>query len=198
MTLDRTTLFLWWGPDAQDNDCVASANGQALTWPAAERAWDSAALNGWPGTETGTLPDQILDLDPALAWLRQTRAQLDPSAGLNLWNIAGDVAYSTGLAWHDRSRLRDSCYDKLVAANIPWLVGQDAYTPRTFFVPYSAGPRTSFARPSRGSRTGVSRLGHRWTRARPSCQRAQAETHRAKGGLRHRRRLNLTASAGGG
>ena len=130
MALDRTTLFLWWGPDAQDNDCVASANGQALTWPAAERAWDSAALNGWPGTETGTLPDQILDLDPALAWLRQTRAQLDPSAGLNLWNIAGDVAYSTGLAWHDRSRLRDSCYDKHVAANIPWLVGQDAYTPR--------------------------------------------------------------------
>lgn len=130
LTLDRTTLFLWWGPDAQDNDCVASTNGRVLTWPTAERAWESAELNGWPRTETRANPDQVLDLDPAHAWLRQTRAQLDTSAGLNLWNIAADIAYSTNLAWHDRSRLRDSCYDKLVAANVPWLVGQHAYTPR--------------------------------------------------------------------
>ncbi|SNT66040.1 hypothetical protein SAMN05421812_13128 [Asanoa hainanensis] len=48
---------------------------------------------------------------------------------MGLWNLATDVAYSTGQPWNDRGRLRNQCYDKLFAAAVPWVYGQESYRP---------------------------------------------------------------------
>jgi hypothetical protein len=71
-----------------------------------------------------------MDLSPAHDWLRGTRVSPDATASLNMWNIAADVAYSTGQQWVDRGRFRDVCYDKLVSVNVPWLFGRDSHAPR--------------------------------------------------------------------
>ncbi|NJC63908.1 hypothetical protein HC028_05210 [Planosporangium flavigriseum] len=71
----------------------------------------------------------MTDLEPAQEWLRGKRVALDLDAGLNLWNWATDAAYSTGRPWNNRGGLRDRCYDKLVAANVPWLLEAESYHP---------------------------------------------------------------------
>lgn len=55
---------------------------------------------------------------------------LDTSSGLNLWNWALDVAASTGQAWDPRGMLVDRCYNKLVAANVPFVFDLESYRPQ--------------------------------------------------------------------
>jgi hypothetical protein len=130
LALDGSTKFLWWGPDHRGTDCVAADAAMARAWDTAQLVWAAAEREGWPSSHDRSDAPAVIDLDPAVAWLRGKRATVEPVACLNLWNIAGDVAFSTGQAWADRSRLQDQCYDKLVAANVPWLFGQTTYQPR--------------------------------------------------------------------
>jgi hypothetical protein len=105
---DGRVRWVWWGSDEDGKDCVAVAGSRVLRCD----------------SEDGT----VTDLDPAQAWLRGERSAV-PYAALDLWNWAGDVAYSTGQPWHDRGRIRDRCYDKLFAANVPWFFSLETYRP---------------------------------------------------------------------
>ena len=101
-----------------------------------------------------------MDLTPAHDWLRSARASTDSTASLTLRNIAADIAYSTGQRWVDRGRSRDVCYEKLVAANVPWPFDRVSYAPRwtaraTEHAPRRVGPRqpaqSSISRQSAGA-----------------------------------------------
>ena len=71
-----------------------------------------------------------MDLRPVTEWLRGRSLRLDPVAALHLWNLVDDIARSRGTSRQDRSRTEDACYDKLVFTNIPWLVGEESFSPR--------------------------------------------------------------------
>lgn len=140
-------VVLWWGQDESGRDCVAAENGRVRAWAdraeclSRVRAWgwpealvdgDDAVLQGGrdvPG-DRDVSEGRAIDAGPVLEWLRGRRLSLDSGTALGVWNLAGDVAFSTGAAWHDRGRLADECYDKLVAANLPWLTTSGAYSPR--------------------------------------------------------------------
>ncbi|MBE7701409.1 hypothetical protein H9623_14015 [Oerskovia sp. Sa1BUA8] len=122
---DRSTT-LWWGEGADGGDVVATRSGRVLTWMSPEACFAAAAVEGWEVAH-----DEVtrMDLTPALEWLARRRA-LDAEAALNAWNLAGDMARSTGTPWGDRGRVADACHDKLTVACVPWLVGQDDCSPR--------------------------------------------------------------------
>jgi len=103
LRFDGRTRWVLWGSDEHGRDHVVFAGAE----------------------QTG----EITDVEPAQAWLRRERMTLDPYAALGLWNWAGDVAYSTGQPWHDRGRIRDRCYDKLFAANVPWFFDLERHRP---------------------------------------------------------------------
>lgn len=65
-----------------------------------------------------------------MAWLRGAARAVDPDAALTLWNIATDVAFSLGVQFRDRGLIASGCYEKLLAANLPWVFHRDSYTPR--------------------------------------------------------------------
>ena len=48
----------------------------------------------------------------------------------DLWNFAVDLARSTGSRWRDRGRVADRSYEKLVAANVPYVFRLTDYRPR--------------------------------------------------------------------
>lgn len=122
---DRSTT-LWWGEGADGGDVVATRDGRVLTWASPEDCFSAAAVEGWDVADDETTRT---DLTPALEWLARRRA-LDAEAALDAWNLAGDMARSTGTPWGDRGRVADACHRKLTVACVPWLVGQDDCSPR--------------------------------------------------------------------
>ena len=132
LRFDGREIAVWWGP-VGDEDRIAVHDGRAMTWPTVDAAEEGARHAGRQGlgADDGdpTIGRSSLDFEPAQAWLRGQRP-LDPASALDLWNFAGDVAGSTGRALRDRGRLADRCYDKLFAANVPWVFGQPEHRPR--------------------------------------------------------------------
>ncbi|GAA3638442.1 hypothetical protein GCM10022223_66820 [Kineosporia mesophila] len=124
--LDRV---LWWGPDANDQDVVAASGGHPVSWATPDQCWAAAAGNGWDVGDPDSA-ETLMDLRGVVDWNRRRGLALDPVGALNAWNLAGDVARTTGGPWHDRSRICDACYDKLVAANLPYLFDRSGYSPR--------------------------------------------------------------------
>ncbi|MET4226672.1 hypothetical protein [Oerskovia enterophila] len=122
---DRSTT-LWWGEGADGGDVVATRSGRVLTWASPEACFAAAAVEGWDVAHDEATR---MDLTPALEWLARRRA-LDAETALNAWNLASDMARSTGTPWGDRGRVADACHDKLTVACVPWLVGQDDCSPR--------------------------------------------------------------------
>jgi hypothetical protein len=55
---------------------------------------------------------------------------VDPVSALNLWNLTTDISQCTGRRFADRGRVREDCYAKLFAANVPWVFDVDEYRPR--------------------------------------------------------------------
>jgi hypothetical protein len=132
LRFDGQVTYLWWGQDINDEDCAAARAGRLYTFASEADCWAMAEATGWAadGDPADHEPVVATDLEPAQEWLRGQRVALDPESGLNLWNWASDAAYSTGRPWSDRGGLRDGCYDKLVAANVPWAFGTESYHPR--------------------------------------------------------------------
>jgi hypothetical protein len=133
LTLDASTVYVWWGPDERSNDVVAARGTAAIVSQSSEQCWALAREQLWPGHDDEQLSASVapvLDFDPALDWLRGRRFVLDVDAALNLWNMAADLARSTNQQWAERGPVRVQCYDKLFVANVPWVVGRDAYRPR--------------------------------------------------------------------
>ncbi|BCJ43330.1 hypothetical protein GCM10010168_43610 [Actinoplanes ianthinogenes] len=69
------------------------------------------------------------DLGPAQDWVRGKRLAVPAESALNLWNLGIDVARSTGQPFVQRGGLRDTCYDKLMANQVPWVYGLQEYQP---------------------------------------------------------------------
>ncbi|OCI29536.1 hypothetical protein [Oerskovia enterophila] len=123
---DRSTT-LCWGEGADGGDVVATRDGRVLTWASPEDCFAAAAVEGWDVAHDETTRT---DLTPALEWLAHRRRALDAEAALHAWNLAGDIARSTGTPWGDRGRVADACHRKLTVACVPRLVGQDDCSPR--------------------------------------------------------------------
>ena len=124
-------VVLRWGPDEHGTDVVAVEGGRPLVWATVEACLTDVRARGLSrvGDEDDTEPE-VMDVRPVAAWLRGEQLSLDPVAALGLWNLAGDIAESVDAPWGDEGRTADRCHAKLTAANIPWLVGAEQYTPR--------------------------------------------------------------------
>jgi hypothetical protein len=123
VVLDGRHASVWWGPDG-DVDRVAVRDGRARSW----RTPDECAADAPEGADTDLR--STIDLTPVQDWLRGRRSALDPTAALDAWNLAGDVAGSTGVPWLDRGRAADRCHTILTAANVPWAFGVEPFRPR--------------------------------------------------------------------
>lgn len=123
--LERT---VWWG-QCDDDDVVAAAAGRVMTWPTPQACRRDAARRRWEEACPGQEP-AVLDLRPAAAWLAGRVTTTPDVALLDAWNLAGDVAHSTGTPWADRGALADVCHAKLTFASVSWTVGRERWTPR--------------------------------------------------------------------
>lgn len=124
---------VWWGYDG-DISRLAVRGGRVLTWPTADACEEHARDANWPGlgAEDGdeTITRSNLDFEPVQAWLRGQRATLEPVAALDLWNFEDDMVASRTRAPRLLHGIGAHCDEKLTAANVPWLVGMDSYSPR--------------------------------------------------------------------
>ena len=127
--LRGVSTTLSWGEDVGGRDVVASEEGRVLAWADPDECHADVVRWGWEPSALDAEPTRM-DLTPALEWRARQRRALDPESALNAWNLAGDVARSTGTPWGDRGRVADYCHDRLTVACLPWLVGKDAYAPR--------------------------------------------------------------------
>ncbi|WIM96276.1 hypothetical protein ACTOB_008460 [Actinoplanes oblitus] len=82
-----------------------------------------------PDSETEDDGPLAADLGPAQDWVRGKRLAVPAESALNLWNLAIDVARSTGQPFVQRGGLRDACHDKLMANQAPWMFGLEEYQP---------------------------------------------------------------------
>lgn len=129
---DGKLRWYWWGPVGHGwADPVAAQGDRVLSWETEEECLSDALGRGWEHDpdQQGDRSTLVSDLTTAQDWLARRRTWLDVEAGLGLWNWAGDVSHSTGGCWNPRGRSVDRCYDKLVAANVPYLFDLDSYRP---------------------------------------------------------------------
>ena len=132
--LDGATTWFWWGcsPDDTGDAVTVDASGRrALTWTSRGDALAAAAEQGWALADEDEQEgaEEVADLAPAQEWLRVRRLALPTGPVLALWGWAGDVAASTGVPWADRGVVRDRCYRKLFAAEVPVLFDLEDYRP---------------------------------------------------------------------
>lgn len=131
LRLPDRDLLLWWGPDEHGTDVVAVEGGRPLVWATLEACLtDARARDLARSADEKDAEAEVMDLRPVATWLRGEQLSLDPVAALNLWNLACDIAASVDVPWGDEGRTADLCHAKLTAANVPWLVGAEQYTPR--------------------------------------------------------------------
>ncbi|WP_436525637.1 hypothetical protein [Actinoplanes sp. HUAS TT8] len=127
---DGVERWLWWGQDVTGEDCVATLGGRPVifaTGAECQAAFPTLTLAS--GKRDDDFDPVPVDLGPAQIWVRGERLAVPVESVLNLWNLAIDVAYSTGRPFPQRSRRHDRCYDKLMAHHSPYLFGVDEYHP---------------------------------------------------------------------
>ncbi len=129
LRFDDRLVYLWYGPDERDKDCVAARPGRLFTFASEDDCRTEAKERGWPPADADDGVVEVTDLRPAQDWLRGKRATLNSQSALDLWNWGGDVAHSAGRPWTDSSGVRKSCYDKLFAASVPWVFKKESYSP---------------------------------------------------------------------
>lgn len=129
---DGVERWVWWGQNLDGEDCVATLRGRVVTFTsAAECRATFPTLSLASGkADDGEDDDPVaVDLGPGQAWVRRERLTVPVESVLNLWNLAIDVAYSTGRSFPQRARQHDRCYDKLMAQHSPYLFGLEEYQP---------------------------------------------------------------------
>jgi hypothetical protein len=82
-----------------------------------------------PGPGPVTLGPEMADLGPAQEWAAGRRLVIPAESALDLWNWGVDIARSTGRPFVQRGLIRDACYTKLVAAQVPWMFDRRSYRP---------------------------------------------------------------------
>ncbi|MDM7854611.1 hypothetical protein [Cellulomonas alba] len=126
VVLPEVTRVVWWGPDEDDVDVLAADEGRVLSWPDVRACVAAVRARGWDEAPPDDTPDE-LDLGPSDAWLAGA-GDLDLTSALAVWDLAADVAASTGVAWAGDD-LDEACHEKLTLATVPWLIGLDEYAP---------------------------------------------------------------------
>ena len=152
---DGRLTWLWWGQDEQGLDVVAAVGRRVLTFatedacraafaPAGSLSPAAAAgpvlllgpehLRSSAGTpvplvESVTVGPGMTDLGAAQEWAAGRRLAVPAESALDLWNWGVDIARSTGRPFVHRGQVRDACYDKLVATQVPWLFDREGYRP---------------------------------------------------------------------
>jgi len=127
--LDGREYYVWWQNDDFAQDRVLARDGRVLWYQTGAECLTAGRALGL-SVENESEPVVPMDFDPAVAWAQGGGDdQVPAESALNLWNFAGDVARGTGVDWSDRNETLDSCYDKLVAINIPWLMGTEDALP---------------------------------------------------------------------
>jgi hypothetical protein len=130
LTLDGAEHALYWGEDDSGRDRFATLGGRLARWDDLASLDRDAAANGWdlqPIADVDT--SQVVDLERVRRWARGGLGPIDAHEALMLWNIATDVAHSLALTFRDRGHLERRCYDKLFAANLPWVFDLSSYRP---------------------------------------------------------------------
>jgi len=74
-------------------------------------------------------PPMVTDLVPAQEWAAGQRFTVPVESALDLWNWGVDIARSTGRPFVQRGLVRDECYNKLVAAQVPWMFDRAGHRP---------------------------------------------------------------------
>lgn len=131
LRFDGESHVLYLGEDETGADRFATKGRRIYRWGSPEDLDRDASAQGWildPIDETDA--SRIVDLELTQAWLRGATGAVDPDAALTMWNITTDVAHSLGVQFRDRGNLASRCYDKLFAANLPWVFGRESYVPR--------------------------------------------------------------------
>jgi hypothetical protein len=114
LRLDGHTSYLLW-VTGEEGDRVVVDRGRvvgfyesllSLRAYAAEHRLDLAKAD----------PEAVFDVDNVVSWLLG-HEEPDPVAVLNTWNLAWDVANSTGAPFNHRGGARDAVYDKVFWAN---------------------------------------------------------------------------------
>jgi hypothetical protein len=87
-----------------------------------------------PGGESAAPPpvpmgESVTDLAPAQEWAAGRRLVVPAESALDLWNWGVDIARSTARPFMQRGQIRDACYEKLVAAQVPWMFDRDSHRP---------------------------------------------------------------------
>lgn len=131
LRFDGTNHILYWGEDETGADRFASRGGLLMGWDSLSALEQSAVANGWSLDPVAEIDaSKVVDLERIRRWTGGGVGAVDPEGALNLWNIATDVAYSLALPFRDRGHLASRCYDKLFAANVPWVFELNSYVPR--------------------------------------------------------------------
>ena len=150
---DGRLVWVWWGEDEQGLDVVAAERRQVLTFATEDACRAALAPSHEPLPSTAVVgpvlllgPDHlrtvegeppppvpmvesVTDLGPAQEWAAGRRLVVPVESALDLWNWGVDIARSTGRPFVQRGQVRDACYQKLVAAQVPWMFDRDSYRP---------------------------------------------------------------------
>ena len=119
--IDGVIHYVLWMPDGEANDMVIGEPGRIWRFPTEEACRGSGEAKGSVERE----PAQVQDFDPVLTWLAEPNSSVPVASALGLWNFAGDVARGEGFEWPDHGEIRDTVYDRLFSANLPWVVGEE-------------------------------------------------------------------------
>lgn len=127
---DGADHVVWWGKGADDREVLAAENGKLLTWGSVEEAVAHAEQAGWEvDWDAGISSDQatVMDFSGAQRRLESERAPVAPQSAMFLWNFATDVSHTLGIAFYDKGRMADECYEKLTRATMPDHFGLEGY-----------------------------------------------------------------------
>jgi hypothetical protein len=84
---------------------------------------------GLAGAAEPAVGPEVTDLGPAQEWAAGRRFVVPAESALDLWNWGVDIARSTGRTFEHRGPVPDACYDKLVAAQVPWRFDRQSARP---------------------------------------------------------------------
>jgi hypothetical protein len=149
LRFDGRLTWVWWGEDADGLDVVAAAGRRVLTFATEEAcraAFPSEPLAAVAGPVLLLGPDHlrtpgpvtmvesvpgpgVTDLGAAQEWAAGRSLLVPAESALDLWNWGVDIARSTGRPFMHRGQVRDACYGKLVAAQVPWMFDRDGHRP---------------------------------------------------------------------
>ena len=127
---DGRDTVVWWGKGPAGSEVLAAEDGRLLTWDSVEAAVAHAGDAEWTiDWDAGISSDQatLMDFTGAQRRLESERAPVAAESAMSLWNFATDVSTTLGIAFNDKGRVADECFEHLTKATMPSVFGLDDY-----------------------------------------------------------------------